>query len=354
MAVGFPAKTTYATGDVLTATDVNDITGTLNLLQSTLYPAGRNKLINGKFDIWQRGTGTFSTDGAYTADRWILNLSGATAGVTRQSFTVGQTDVPNNPDYFLRLAVTTGDNGCRIAQKIENVATFAAETVTISFYAKGTNPASGSLEIYCSQDFGSGGSAVVATLAGSIVLTSSWQRFTKTVTLPSISGKTVGTSSFLSVQIQQPTADTGIAAWTLDLSSVQIENGSTASPFQTASGSIGGELALCQRYYYRNTGGQAYSRIGFGLGQTTTNGQIVVNLPVTMRTAPTAVDYSTLALYDGTTITAVTSVVLSGGAIGPTVVTLDCAVASGLTVFRPYELANNNSTSAYVGLSAEL
>jgi hypothetical protein len=29
-------------------------------------------------------------------------------------------------------------------------------------------------------------------------------------------------------------------------------------------------------------------------------------------------------------------------------------VASGLTVFRPYELANNNSTSAYVGLSAEL
>jgi hypothetical protein len=32
MAVGFPAKTTFATGDVLTATNVNDITGTLNLL----------------------------------------------------------------------------------------------------------------------------------------------------------------------------------------------------------------------------------------------------------------------------------------------------------------------------------
>ena len=32
MAVGFPAKVNFATGDVLTATNMNDVTGTLNLL----------------------------------------------------------------------------------------------------------------------------------------------------------------------------------------------------------------------------------------------------------------------------------------------------------------------------------
>ena len=65
MAVGFPAKTNFATGDVLTATNVNDITGTLNLLQETLYPAGRNKIINGDFAVNQRAFISVTTTGTY-------------------------------------------------------------------------------------------------------------------------------------------------------------------------------------------------------------------------------------------------------------------------------------------------
>jgi hypothetical protein len=347
----FPSKVNYATGDVLTATNMNDVGGAINLLDGAQYSAGKNKIINGKFDIWQRGTGTFSTDSAYTADRWQLKLSGATAGVTRQTFTVGQTDVPNSPDYFLRLAVTTGDNGCRIQQPIENVSTFATQTVTVSFYAKGTNPAGGSLDVFLSQDFGSGGSTAVATLAGSIVLTSSWQRFTQTVTVPSISGKTVGTSSYFSVQIQQPTTDTGIAAWTLDLSSVQVEAASTASPFQTASGSIGGELALCQRYYSRFGGDTAYQSFGMGYASALGAVSIFVQFPVPMRVAPTSLDSSTLAVFDGQTVISATSPNLNGAGKNGTTVDV---TATAAVQYRPYKLFTNNSTSGYLGFSAEL
>lgn len=353
MAVGFPAKTNFATGDVLTATNVNDITGTLNLLQSTLYPAGRNKVINGKFDIWQRGAGTFSADGA-SADRWVLALSGATAGVTRQSFTVGQTDVPNNPDYFLRLAVTTGDNSCRIETRIEDVTESSSETFTISFYAKGTNPAGGSLDVIGRQEFGSGGSAGVIVTAGSIVLTTSWQKFSKTFTYASVAGKTIGAGNWYGIDIRQPISDTGTAAWTLDISNVQLENGSTASPFQTASGSIGGELALCQRYYYRSIAGTTTGDFAQGQVTSVTNVNCVLQLPVTMRTATATIDYpamSNFVISDATSAANPTSITLNQATTDN--VSLSVVYLS-FTVGRIGRLYANGTTSAYIGVSAEL
>ena len=358
MAVGFPAKTNFATGEVLTATAMNDITGTLNLLQSTLYPAGRNKVINADFGIWQRGT-SFSTDG-YTADRFAMRLSGATATTTRQSFTVGQTDVPNNPTYFARLAVTTGDNNCRIETILEDVTLSSGQTFTLSFWAKGTNPAGGSMEIFSRQEFGSGGSTAVATSQGTITLTASWQRFTKTFTYASVSGKTIGANNAYGFDIRQPSADTGAAAWTLDISNVQLENGSTASPFQTASGSIQGELALCQRYYYRWTtanGGStvAYAAPVFAFSATQAFG--LLSFPVSMRVSPTSLE---------TTGTGSNYRVLVGGAVTNcnAIPTLDQAnpysslilfpVASGLTTGQGGVAGANSSSNTYLGFVAEL
>ena len=81
------------------------------LTRTTPY-SHRNLIINGQFLVWQRATdsGSNTTDGYLTCDRWYHASSGATKQVTRQTFSPGQTDVPDNPFYYLRYAVTTGNN----------------------------------------------------------------------------------------------------------------------------------------------------------------------------------------------------------------------------------------------------
>jgi hypothetical protein len=106
--------------------------------QTVVLEANRNKIINGNFDVWQRGT-SFSALG-YGADRWRSYYTGGTTTVySQQSFTLGQTDVPDNPEFYARLVVTsdsTSDSRASFNQKIEDVRTFAGQTVTVSFWAK--------------------------------------------------------------------------------------------------------------------------------------------------------------------------------------------------------------------------
>ena len=215
----------------------------------------KNLVINGQFDIWQRGTdsGSNTTDGVLACDRWVLASSGATKQVTRQTFAIGQTDVPSNPKYFLRYAVTTGNNNAALRQRIEGVDRVQG-AVTLTFYAKGTNPGGGTFNITNRQDFGTGGSAssVVDTGVADFTVTSSWAKKTFTFTPPSISGKTLGTNnnSYYELEIfRQPAADTSTAAYTIDIANVQLEVGSVSTDFEDRSHAE--ELALCERYYQR-------------------------------------------------------------------------------------------------------
>ena len=103
--------------------------------------AGKNKIINGDFRINQRNFTSVIAD-EYGFDRWQMARSGATATYTPQTFTVGTAPVAGYEAInFARIAVTTGNDGMRIQQLIEDVRTFAGQTVTVSFWAKGTNPA---------------------------------------------------------------------------------------------------------------------------------------------------------------------------------------------------------------------
>jgi hypothetical protein len=134
---------------------------------------------------------------------------------------------------------------------------------------------------------------------------------------------------------------------------VQLELGSTATTFSRAGGTIQGELAACQRYYYRQSAVESFSDFGLGFAVSTTSARIEISMPVTMRVAATSLEYSTLILWDGSgTNTTVTSAAL--GEVGLQRLRLTIGVASGLTQYRPYSLLANNSTSAYVGFSAEL
>jgi hypothetical protein len=280
MATGWPMKTTYADGDVYSAQDVNDITGTINLLGSSVaYTAGKNKIINGDMNIWQRGT-TFtpsSTGFFYTADRWVSYCySASTNTVSQQAFTAGTAPAtPYESQYFIRVNSTNTLN--LLEQRIENVRNFANQSVTISFYAKSASAQT--ITIYLSQVFGSGGSAGVDT-SSTKAITTSWARYSVTLTMPSISGKTIGTGSYLANTF------TGAINNALDIWGVQVEQGSTATAFQTATGTIQGELAACQRYYYNHVSGNDIT-VGLGFNQTSSQMRTYVKFPVNMRIAPT-------------------------------------------------------------------
>jgi hypothetical protein len=338
MAVGLPAKTTYADGDVFSASDINDTNGTLNLVgQTTNFYAGKNKIINGDFFVNQRVFTSNTTSGAYNFDRWLQVNSGGSFTVTPQSFTLGAAPVAGyESNNFLRGITATQSAAGDFAyftQRIENVRTFANSTVVVSFWAK-ANTGTPKIGVELSQNFGSGGSpsAQVNTALGAITLSTSWVRYSVSVAVPSISGKTLGSdgnSSYLELNLWTSSGATnatrassiGIQNFTADIWGVQVEAGSTATAFQTATGNIESELLACQRYYaksYRQGIAPATNGSANGLGFTVGTSSVAtssffgnVTLPVTMRAIPTITIYSftssqtaRVSSGDGTDLTA--------------------------------------------------
>jgi hypothetical protein len=245
---------------------VADSSATTGLRYQSNFAAGKNKIINGDFGIWQRGT-SFATAGGFLADRYRYDAdgSGVTRAQSQQTFTPATAPVAGyEGQYFLRMNQSVAGTGATynsLAQAIEDVRTFAGQTVTVSFWAKAaattTIPT-----VKLNQNFGSGGSGLVSTtVTSSISVTTSWTRFSYSVAVPSISGKTIGTSSYLNLVIDLPLN----ATFTLDFWGVQVEAGSVATAFQTATGTIQGELAACRYYFERispNAAGNGYSGVG--------------------------------------------------------------------------------------------
>jgi hypothetical protein len=315
---------------------------------SNTYYAGKNKIINGDFGIWQRGT-TFTAAGGYTADRWTANGSYPTT-VSQQTFTPGSAPVAGyESQYFMRLA-SQGGNIALIQYKVEDVRTLANQSVTLSWWAK-IDSAAG-INVYFDQNFGSGGSTQVSNI-NSITpsITTSWARYSTTFTMPSMSGKTIGTSSFV-----QMTMYAGIGR-TLDIWGVQLEAGSTATDFVTASGnSQQAELAMCQRYYNRFTAPQAYSHLAQGWAISTDNMTAWFYLPVEMRTVPTAIDYASVNMGDGVNAQ-ITPSSITFTADNNNTKAIACTgtkSAGGMTQYRGYQFLAAGTTAAYIGFSAEL
>jgi hypothetical protein len=235
------------------------------------------------------------------------------------------------------------------AQRIEDVRTFAGQTVTLSYWAKASVTTTLSNNII--QVFGSGGSGNV-TPAGitASTITTSWQRFTKQIPMASISGKTIGTGSNLWVVF----SFTPTASQTIDIWGVQVEYGSKATPFQTASGgSPQAELAMCQRYYFRTTQNANLILGTYGNASSTTVAGVPVPYPVAMRVTPTALDYSSVYLSDSANaFTGIASVTLgtSSDILGEAAVTIN---VGSLTQFRCYKLVALTN-GGFIGFSAEL
>jgi hypothetical protein len=298
----------------------------------------RNKIINGGFDIWQRGTSAFTTAG-YTADRWVIqNASGQTISVTQQAFTPGNAISGQEPTNFLRISLSGTPSGTYwLTQKVEDVRTFAGQIVTLSFWAK-AGSATTALLPALEQNFGSGGSSVVTTTGSAISLTTSWQRFTQTFSVPSISGKTIGTNSFL--EVRPFLGSTAITGNNIDIWGVQLEAGSTATPFEQRF--IGTELSLCQRYYQTSFAGSGvapgHNASGNGIiyhpsssGGISSNLYTNIRFPI-MRTSPT------VNIWNGNDASATPSTAFSAG------------LQVGATGIRIYTAGGVGYNSANIGV----
>ncbi len=256
----------------------------------------RNKIINGSFDIWQRGNGPFTANAAYTADRWQIQAAGSSfTSVAPGANTSGVPSEQASKAIVLTTSSSAGaGNYAFLTQKIEGVRSLAGKTVTVSFSAK---VASGThlLGVGLSQGFGTGGSpsGAVACPGVSVTLTNAMASYSVSISVPSIAGKTLGSNSDDTLTLEfwfdagssfnARSGTVGQASGaTFTIAAVQLEEGSYATPFEFRP--MQTELALCQRYY----------EVGYMHYQISTTLAVVDSrwyqpFKVTKRIAPTAI-----------------------------------------------------------------
>jgi len=317
--------------------------------------AGKNNVINGAMDNWQRGTSlALTTSFAYLADRWYGLVSASTTMTTSRS-----TDAPTGFQYSMKTQRTAGVTSLGYpliytAIETSNSIPFAGQTVTMSVWVKkGANYSGGSFRAILWSGTGTNQGGYTSTWTGaagqtlSITPTTTWTRYSTTYAVPS------GTTQ-LGIQTDWEPTGTAGADDSLSFTGVQIEIGSVATQFTRAGGTIQGELAACQRYYWRtlNSAVNNANLGGNGFTYATTAGAYWVNNPVAMRTRATSVDAANLRVYDITGAAAYTATATISTDSTTINSVIDFAV-TGATANRVVRLDANN-TSGYLGFSAEL
>ena len=333
--------------------------GTLET-QNNATPLGPNYIINGAFDVWQRGTSfTTTAAGAFTADRWLANIgAGATVITSRQDFTPGAAPTSGyEGTYYCRVNRTvTGSGGSYFTHKIEDVRSISNKTITVSFWAKASsNMSFAAGEIYFWNVYGTGGSSATGHPINNTAtnVTTAWQRFSYTLAMPNLSGKTIGANSYSEFAFYFPTS---LSTFTFDIWGVQVEAGAYATPFRRNAPSIQAEIAACQRYYWRKWAESSYGVLGVGNCLSAGVG-VVLQTPVPMRAVPTSVEIAALANYLGNSYTgsnqSVTAIALDTTLMSTTSVAIIASLTSP-TADKPFRLTAANTTTAYLGFSAEL
>jgi len=272
----------------------------------------KNRIINGAMVISQyNGTSSGNNAGAYMIDRWYNNNS--QSGKLTYQQNAGSVSTPVGfPNYLGITSASAYSVGSSdyffMEQRIEgfnfadcNWGTANAKTVTLSFqvYSSLTGTFGGCIQnpaltrnypftytissantwttISVTVAVDTSGTWVGATNAASLYVTFSLGAgSTYTGTAGAWSGTTYvqGTSS---------TSVVGTNGATFYITGVQLEAGSTATPFEYRQ--YGTELSLCQRYYQKYT--SANGAIFRGQGTITGNSNYWMPFAVVMRAAPT-------------------------------------------------------------------
>jgi hypothetical protein len=263
---------------------------------------GRNTLHNPLFNVAQRGNGPWTTGGGiFTADRWKQDLNGGSLSTTRITLTdadraaIGDEAATFAMQYVVVGGALAANYTTPALQAIEDLRRLAGKTVVISFWAKA---ASGTPKLGASidQTFGTGGSpsAYVSGTGQAVTLGTVWARYSLTFSVPSVSGKVIGTNgdhaTVLVLWFSSGTTNNtfaggiGVQSGTVSLWGVQLEIGSVATPLEKPDPQH--DLAKCQRFY--QTLGVGGTAVVFGsYGGAGAPAYNTFTLPVRMRAAPT-------------------------------------------------------------------
>ena len=249
--------------------------------QFNLIGAGRrNILINGGFEVSQRGSYTSATsynDGAYLIDRWQTLRDGVTANLQHLVPVAGESS------YGVKLIATSSATGTiRLRQRLEipNIYTWGGRTFTLSARVK-SNSSNARLMMYG----GSGGGYVTMT-SGNDSHSGGGTIETLTATFTTTGSVSSEFAAFVGIDNARSASDTTIVTGDyFEVYDFQMEEGKVATPFEHRS--YGEELAACQRYYQ-----QFFDESGVNvqvqlIGLNSTSGHFVWWPPVQMRARPT-------------------------------------------------------------------
>lgn len=237
----------------------------------------RNRIINGGFDVWQRGTSGFTTNASYTADRWwFVNDNVGASSVSR----VDISSLGIGANYCLRAERTSGTNRWVVGTQLETLTLnqLKGQTVTLSVkIRKGSALTSDIIVAFGTSSteakFGSVVNDGAFTVLNSSLNTSTFTTFTGTLTIPA------GTAA-LGIKVEFSASQAGASNAYFDVTDVQLEAGTAATPFERRP--YGTELALCQRYY------ELLGPGGVGSSTTTLSSQnIAWSFKVPKRSTPT-------------------------------------------------------------------
>ena len=294
---------TYSTANARLAVGSNGDTLVADSASSTglrwqgNFAAGKNKVINGDFNIWQRGSsGTFTSGLGYAADRWWGIVSGGAPTCTMSRQTADNAAFV----YALRFGRNSGQTGTGtlyLGQTLETAdsKSLAGKTVTISFWAKaGANaPTTLNVGLYTGTGtdqstntlFNGGGWTSTVNANTTVTITTTSTRYSVQLTL----GASISQVLFYFGYTSTGTA--GANEW-VQIEGVQVEVGNVATAFQTATGTLQGELAACQRYYeqtYVSAATESANKVSSYSDANYTQG---TRWKVTKRTAPSVTVYS--------------------------------------------------------------
>ncbi len=331
------------------------ISGTTGITLATQFDSAstfgfKNRFINGAMQIAQRGTsvaaGTTVPTTAPTypsLDRWYAySIGGATGTLVAQ---IAGSGANRNNLQVTGLASVTAVG---VGQRIEALNSYdlAGSTCTLSVNMSNSllTTVTWTASYATSADTWS---AKTQIATGTFTVTSTLTNYSAQISVPAAA--TTGIEILFTVGAQ--TSGTWV------IGNAQLEKSSIATTFDYRP--YGTELALCQRYYYRVVSSSTFGRFGSSFNSATNNAIGLIQFPVTLRIAPTALEQSGTA---GDYAVVATSVVTCTGVpiINPngtntTVAIVSFPTTTGLTAGQGSQISSASGVStAYLGWSAEL